>query len=243
MSKRPRIWLTRPQADSEAFAHELAKCGIDSLVAPVMHIEPTLPEIHIDNANAILLTSRHARHTLETLPKTAKELPIYCVGSATAELASAAGFTQVIRGGSDVLNLLPRILETLPPSSHLLYLAGEETRVDVPLLLKPHNIHVEKIVTYIAHAETQLPDKLIAALKDGMLDGVSFFSPRSAMIATTLIQKHGLTSAMANMDVFCLSLSVAEAAASLGGRRLHACAVPTRRAMRDLIVSHALEVL
>lgn len=244
MSKRPMIWLTRPLGDSESFAAELARHGIDSIVAPVMRIEPTAPqEIHTDHIHAVLLTSRHARLALEMLPASARTLPIFCVGAATAELASAAGFLQVIRGSSDVLGLLPRVMEKMAAGSRLLYLAGEETRVDVALLLKPHDIHVEKVVTYIAHAETSLPEELIHAVKEGKVTGISLFSPRSARLAAQLLEQHGILVHTAPMDIYCLSLNVAEAAAALGGSRVHACNIPTRKAMRELIVTHSPEMV
>jgi uroporphyrinogen-III synthase len=38
MAKPPRIWLTRPMADSESMAAQLAAQNILSIIAPVMHI-------------------------------------------------------------------------------------------------------------------------------------------------------------------------------------------------------------
>jgi uroporphyrinogen-III synthase len=232
------VWLTRPRDDSESFSAELALQHVASLVAPVMHIVhrplASLPDL----PDAILLTSRHATQALAGLPAAWRALPTYCVGAATANYARDFGFNHLIPGAADVMSLLPRLISDLPQGSNLLYFAGEETRADVPTLLGTRGIHVQSITVYRAVAETALAPELRDALASNRLAGAAFFSPRSASIACELIAQAGLAEHVRNIHAYCMSLNVAKAAGLLPWKALHACHAPTRRAMRELIISH-----
>ena len=250
MSRPPLIWLTRPQADSEALAAQLADREVQTLVAPVMRIVPLYtPPLRAKPGdegavpNALLLTSRHAAYMLATLPAKWRSLPVFCVGSATAQAARSAGFSNIVVGEGDVLELLPRMVPQLKPGAQLLYLAGEETRIDVAALLAVQHIHVEKRVVYRAEAETVLTPAALEALAKGTVTAAVFFSPRSATLTAELLAQHGLSATALSMEAYCLSLAVAEAAGVLPWQALHACHIPTAQAMRDLIVSRTHPVV
>ncbi len=233
------IWLTRPEADSRALAAELAMRGIHSIVAPVMRIAPCPPAIDTrTRPEALLLSSRHAAHALATLPNDWRSIPVFCIGAATAEAARSASYAHTTHGESDMLALLPQLVTTLTPGARVLYLAGEDTRIDAVSLLNAQHIHAEKIVVYKADAETTLSDTLCESIRSRDVHGVSFFSPRSAQIAIQLLRQHGLSDHAKNITAYCLSLAVAEAAAALDWKALHACYLPTQAAMVDLLVSH-----
>lgn len=237
MAESARIWLTRPQADSEALATQLREAGIDTLIAPVLRIVPLNPPLPPEMPDALLLTSRNAAHMLAGMPTAWRSLPAFCVGPATEAAAVQAGFSRVIAGASDVLALLPMLAAALNKGARMLYLAGETTRTDVAALLATQGIVTQTLFAYRAVAETTLPDTLPAAFHDGILTGVVFFSPRSAKVACELLTGHGLAAQAAQCEAYCLSLAVAEAAAALPWSALHACHLPTQDAMRDLIVS------
>ena len=243
MVNRPRIWLTRPQDDSAALAAELEKLGIESIVAPVMHITRAAFTPPTQLPNALVLTSRHAAYAVTQLPLSFRALPTYCVGSATAYMAREFGCSNLIPGSGDVMELLPNIAAHLTPGSEVLYLAGEEVSVDVAQLLSVHSIRVSSCVVYRAIAETILPDALVDAFNANTLDGVAFFSSRSALVAKGLLEGAGLAMQAAHVEAFCLSLQVAASAGALPWKKLHACHQPTREAMRDLIVSQLQKTL
>ena len=234
MASRPRIWLTRPQEDSETLAALLMHHGIESIVAPVMGIRYCdLPETLPAMPDALLITSRHAAVLLKQLPEAWRSVPIYCVGAATGSSAHDAGFTTIIHGEKDILDLLPMMSEKLSAESRVVYLAGVETKVDVAALLRVKDIHVESIIAYDAVAETELSPMLREALQQDDLTGVVYFSARSAQVAAELLKGCDVT----KTDAFCLSLAIAGAAGTLPYRSLHACDAPTLDAMVNLIVS------
>lgn len=235
-----KLWLTRPAHDSAELAASLGAHGIAAHIAPVMHITPIALSITLSTLpDALLMSSRHAAHALAQLPPEARALPVFCVGGATAAAAQAAGFTHTIAGESDMLALLPRLTAQLRPGSKVLYLAGEETRVDAVTLLNAQQIKTEKMITYKADAETVLDSITCESIKNGTLNGVVFFSPRSAQIANELVRAHGLSEYAPNISAYCLSLAVAEAAGALPWRHLRTCHSPTQAAMVDLLVSHS----
>lgn len=239
MAKPPRIWLTRPHADSAALADLLAQRGIANIIAPVMRIERNELAADLTNKpNALLLTSRHAVHALEILPPDWRSLPLFAVGAATAEAARQSGFTNIHEGSGGMLELLPHITQALSANARLLYCAGEETSSDVGALLTGHAIHVDQITAYRAIAETSLPEGLCSALTSGDIKGVVLFSARSAQLVEKLLKHHQLEPIATHIDAYCLSLPVAAAAGGLPWKSLRACHLPTQAAMVELLVSH-----
>lgn len=234
MDNRGQIWLTRPSADSAKLAAQLAPRPC--LVAPLTRIESITPALP-HKPDALLLTSRHAASFLAQLPVSWRSLPVYCVGLATARAVQRQHFLHTRTGSGNLMGLLPQLAQ-LPPGSQLLYLAGEQRRADVAALLQAHQVHVTLCEVYRAATVTKCSPTLLRALSAGEISGVVFYSPRNASLACRLLSDAGLVSTASGIDAFCLSPSVAQAAARLPWRALHSCAVPTSEAMRELIVSH-----
>ena len=235
MPSTPSHWLTRPVADSEFLSHALAVQGMNTILSPVMEIysiDAALPNMTPD---AVVLTSRHAAHALKELNDTS--IPIFCVGSATAEAARQMGHTHIITGDGDVLSLVPQILTAAPEHSNILYLSGDDVRIDLPTLLKAKQRHVERIIAYKAESAQSLTPELLTALKQKHITSVSFFSPRSASVAIALLKQHGMEKYASFIRAYCLSLAVAEAAAMLPWQSIDVCQSPTAISMQDLIVS------
>ncbi len=228
-----KIWLTRPEDDSSAFAEML---GMPCIIAPVMRIQARTVANFGAKPEGIILTSRHA------LPGNLRDdwrnLPIYCVGKATAAVARSAGFSDIIEGGGDAMLLAARIAYIVKSGAQLLYLSGEETRIDLPSLLAARDIAVRSLVTYDAIAETSLAPELIRAIQKDDISGVVFFSPRSATLAAELLGKENLTACTEHIHAFCLSVAVAEAAGVLPWRSLKVAATPTNTAMLQLLAGN-----
>lgn len=238
MASKPVIWLNRPREDSMSFANDLAAHNVATIIAPVLSImrEP-LPALTITNPAALLITSRHAAHALASLPAAWRALPAYCVGSATARAVAEFGLPHIIPGTRNALALLPQIIADIPAGSELLYLAGDETRTDVVTHLAAHSIHVTTAIVYRAIAERTLNDEIHSALSGHRVSAAAFFSPRSAEIACKMIKQNGFTAAATQMNAYCLSPAVAKAAQALPWANIHTSPIPTRHAMRELIVS------
>ena len=234
MVSTTRIWLTRPADDSAAMAKILNARGVATIIAPVMKLELLSAPTITTSPSAILLTSRHAAFAIAD---GWTHRPTYCVGDATAQAARDAGCNNVIAGSGEVLALLPVLSKTFTRDDTILYLSGVEVRFDLPTLAASHHLTITREIVYRTVAETMLTDELKTALANKNLAGVSCFSPHTAHIIGELLTASNLTQSAAELDFYALSLSVAEAAAGMPWKSIHACHTPTLDAMVDLIVS------
>jgi uroporphyrinogen-III synthase len=230
------IWLTRPAEDSAAMADMLNARGVATIISPVMKLELLSAPTITKNPSAILLTSRHAAFAIHD---DWKNIPTYCVGDATAQVARDSGCSEVIAGSGEVLALLPVLSKTFMRDDTILYLSGEEVRFDLPMLAASHQLTITREIVYRTVAETMLTDELKTVLANKNLAGVSCFSPHTARIISDLLTAANLTQNAADLDFYALSLAVAEAAAGAPWKSIHACHLPTLPAMVDLIVSSA----
>ncbi|MGY8996013.1 MAG: uroporphyrinogen-III synthase [Alphaproteobacteria bacterium] len=219
-----RVLLTRPLADSQRFATRLQRDGVDTVLAPLLHIEPVTQERpDFEGVQAVLLTSANGAHALAGLTDR-RDFNILAVGPSTAAQANVEGFSDVAAAGGDVAKLADLARKRLVPSAGpLLHVAGSVQAGDLSGLLGQHGFQVERQVAYRAVMAESLPDTATAALENSALDGVVFFSPRTAAIFATLISKAGLAKTTAPLVAYCLSHAVADAVGSLGW---HAQRVP-----------------
>lgn len=196
-----RLLLTRPTADSLRLAERLQAEHIDSLISPVLEIVPQTVLVDHLSADAVFLSSRHAlaQQRLDALT----HLPAYTVGEATAEAARLAGFAQVQQAGETVEDAANH-LKHLPQGIRLLYLRGDDISRNLTALL-PQAL-ITEVITYQAKPVGSLAGDAIAALQDGRLNGVVFYSSRSASLFMTYAS--GLP--LEQLTAFCLSAGIAE---------------------------------
>jgi uroporphyrinogen-III synthase len=214
-----RLLVTRPLEDARLQAGRLAALGHEAVLAPLLTVEP-VPGIALplEDAQALIVTSRNALRALAAHPARdrALALPLIAVGEATAREAERFGFKSVTVGEGIAESLLPLIAQRFAPSKGpLVHLAGETLAYDLKGALEARGFELRQPVLYRARAAEALPPEVVAELKAGKIDGVILMSPRTATIFAALMRKHGVTEA-ARLRCYCLSPSVAKAAAPLG---------------------------
>jgi uroporphyrinogen-III synthase len=214
-----RLLVTRPLEDARRQADRLAALGHEAVLAPLLTIEP-MPDVALplDGAQALIVTSRNALRVLGAHPALdrAVALPLIAVGEATARAAERLGFTSATVGEGTAQSLVPLIAVHFDArNGPLVHLAGETLAFDLKAALEAKGFHLHQPVLYRAQAAAALPPEALAELKSGKIDGVILMSPRTAAIFAALMRKHGVTEA-ARLRCYCLSPSVAKAAAPLG---------------------------
>jgi uroporphyrinogen-III synthase len=189
-----RVLVTRPIEDCDRTVAALANRGHTAVVAPLFVVAPVagaLAGVDAAGVDAVVATSANAiRHAPGDLAAFAG-LPMFAVGAATAEAATAAGFGAVRAGSGDGVALAAFAAESLPPGARLLYLAGSPRR-DEALAALSDCFAVTVAETYRTIAASSLPDVAADALKAGSLDAVMHFSPRAAQVFTDLAVQSGL---------------------------------------------------
>lgn len=233
-----RLVLTRPQDDSERSAAVLRARGHDVLIAPLLRVETIDVPIR-PHWGAVIITSANAAIALQAhkLRDALIKLPLYAVGQRSADAARAVGFTDVTSAGGDLRDLL-RILSAHRPDKNapLLYLAGEDRSGDLIGDLAVHGIAAELAVVYRA-VTAPFPPPLIAALKEGAVDGVLHFSRRSADNYIDGAKKAGIAVQALSVRHFCLSAQIAEPLTAAGVAGITVAKRPDEAALIALVDS------
>lgn len=224
-----RVLVTRPEADARPLVAELGRRGIGAVIAPLLAIVPT--GVRVSDAGrfqAALVTSGNGADGLAAATSR-RDLPVYAVGRATAERLRGHGFARVMAAEGTGHALAELILDNARPGDGpLLWLCGDEIRVDLAAELGGHGYEVERVIGYRAQAVEALPAAAARALSEGTVDGVLFFSPRTAERFASLVIDAGLAQNTAVLTAHCLSAAVADAARSLNWSAIRTAARPTR---------------
>lgn len=233
-----KVLLTRPEADAEGFADRLAQNDIACVLAPLLTIAyADLPPPSFDGVQAILCTSANGVRALARITQR-RDVPVAAVGPSTADAARDAGFATVLVAGGDVDRLADlAIASFVPRGGRLLHVAGSVQAGDLSGVLQGKGYTVERLVAYRAVTADRLPETAVRALRGGALDGVVFFSPRTASTFATLVQEARLEKQVEPLVAFCLSQAVAEASASLRWCATRVARQPEGEMLAQLICS------
>ena len=148
--------VTRPQPDNEATAASLRAKGFEVLLAPMLRFEPVVFAADPDAAyGGIIVTSANALRAIEGQASIAQllGLPLFAVGSRTAQAAGEAGFRNVIVAGGDASALRDTIVAAargrkLKKSDTLLYLSGADIARDLPGELRALGFNIATQTAY-----------------------------------------------------------------------------------------------
>jgi uroporphyrinogen-III synthase len=231
-----RILVTRPREDAQTFTHMLRARGHVAVIAPIMEVRTHEgPPLALDGVQAVLATSANGIRAL-AVRTTRRDVTVYAVGPQTAEAAARAGFETVHNAQGDAAALVEFVAHHADPAGgKLLHAAGEETAGRLAQALQGRGFSVESKVLYGAHPVAQLPDAAGKALRDGTVDGVLLFSPRSAKSFAALVGAAGLASSCANLTAYCISAATAAALAPLTFGRVAVAGAPNQDAILGLI--------
>lgn len=151
-SQDTTVWVTRAQPGAERTAEALKASGFVPVIAPVLRVEPLSPALPVA-MDGIVFTSRNGVAAFTALTPQ-RDLTALCVGDATAELAQAAGFADVLSAGSDAIGLRELINAHWPVSRPLLYAAPEEPSAPVADWLRDDGYTADSIAVYRTVPET-----------------------------------------------------------------------------------------
>jgi uroporphyrinogen-III synthase len=218
-----RIWITRTQPGAEATAAKVRALAIEAVVAPVLQARPiTGVAIDLTGAGALAFTSGQGLRAFAILnPR--RDLPAFCVGEATARLASSLGFEQVCSANGDVAALADMIAAYGPRPRLVLSPGAREPAADLPGLLAARGGVGRAVAVY---ETTRSP---LAAPPAGV-DAVMIHSAKAASFVADLIG--GDASAM-------VALAISEAAARplrrVTFRRVAVAETPNEDSLLDLM--------
>jgi uroporphyrinogen-III synthase len=240
-----RLLVTRPEPDALKMRGVLEKLGVEGVVEPLLRVSYEEGEtIEIEGAQALIATSRNALAALKAqgvLPS-ARQLPLFAVGAATAREARTLGFAIVVAGAGGAHELVPQIVSLADPAAGVIvHLAGEPRASDFAAELEPHGFRVFAPVVYRMLAADAFADTTIEQLACGEIDGVILMSPRTASIYVRLMRKHGLVTVARGLTHFCFSRAIAQPLGSLGEVPIEVAARPRLEELLALVAASAAE--
>ncbi len=230
-----KVLITRPAADAAPLAEALAALGIESVVAPMLAIRPR-PDASTDltGVQGLLFTSANGVRAFAGRSAD-RGVAVFAVGEATARAAAEAGFTRVAVAGGDVVALAQLVRERADRSAgKLVHVAGSAVAGNLVGLLEVGGFRVQRRVFYDSVAATGFSPNVRRALHDNDLDGVLFFSPRTARTFASLVDEGGLNDAYRTLHAYCLSIAVADEIGDRPWAGVSIAAHPTQQALLDL---------
>ena len=231
-----RFILTRPQGDSEQLARHLIAMDHSVLIEPMLTIHPCPDaKLKLDHVAAILLTSANGARALADHTKV-RDLPVFCVGDATAHVAKTSGFKCVSSANGDSRDLMNLVqLQLNPEDGALVHVAGSSVAGNLKEDLTTHGYKVQRAILYRAENTRRLSKTCISLIRRGDVDGVLFFSPRSASNFVKLLRQDKLAELCRKIMVYGLSKAVAEAAAGVPWKGQNIAALPRQDELLALL--------
>ena len=233
-----RALITRPQQEAEPLAEALRARGLEPIIEPLLVVNElvdTAAPLRLDGVQAILVTSSNGARALARATDR-RDVPVFAVGDATAATARSTGFTRIESAGGNVGALAQLAYAALSPDAgELLYVTGTVTAGDLTGPLERAGFTVRRAVLYDAKAADRLSPPIVAGFKDGSIDIVLFFSPRTAEAFAKLARKARIASSFKRCSVYCISQAVAIKAAALDWKTVRVATYPTQDSLLTLI--------
>jgi len=220
-----KILVTRPEPGASATARRLAAMGHEPALAPCLEIV-SLPARLPDHAGALIITSAQA---IPALPERWRDVPMFCVGDATANRARAAGFSRVESAAGDAQDLFRLVCARRLPGTHLLA-AGERQGMALARQLHAAGIAVLRRKVYAARPLRLLPPAIEADLAAMKIPAALFYSAETARAFVRLRPCN-----TASVTAYALSPAVASGLDGLPWAAIRVAVAPTEADLMALL--------
>jgi len=206
------------------------------LIEPMLTIYPCPnTKLKLDEVAAILLTSANGARALAD-NTIVRDLPIFCVGDATAHVAKTRGFECVSSAKGDARDLMKLTLRQLNPrDGTLVHITGSFIAGNLAEDLTSHGYKVQRAILYRTENTQRFSEPCVSLLREGVIDGILFFSPRSASNFVKLLQQENLVELCRKIKVYGLSQAVTEAAAGVPWKGQNFAAIPRQDELLALL--------
>ena len=210
-----RLLVTRPEADAPATVRALEERGHSVVLEPLLRIEPVPGVVVADkDYQAVLVTSANAVRALARLPQAGdlKDTLVLAVGESSGRAAALQGFGKVDHAAGDLSALAELVSARCAiDGGPLLYAAGSVVSGDLKRILEARGYAVDRVVLYEAIAAESISAAVADLLREGIIDGILLYSPRSARTWVRAVEHADLAEAAGAMVHVCLSEAVAAA--------------------------------
>lgn len=175
---------------------------------------------------ALIITSGQA---VPSLPASLHNVPVFCVGDATAAKLRMAGFTRVESAQGDAEALTKLVISRNVKGLHVLAV-GTRHGLKLTSDLKKAGINVLRRRVYSVRRLAALPEAIRTALANASFDGVLFYSAETAR-AFTRLNPPGT----ASMQAYALSQNVEKGLQDVPWLAIHSAKAPTEADLMALL--------
>jgi len=222
-----KVLIIRPQPGADATARRFEGAGYAPVLIPLFAIEHLPPpSVSVEGYDAIVLTSGNAARAARGFLESARDIPIYAVGSATASALAHLSLPVAATGSSGVEALVG--VAAADGRKKLLWLAGEDHSA-VPQIA---GVHIDIAIVYRS-AALETPAHFAAQVE--LCDAVILHSSRAAAHFAGLCDAGGLSRSKIALATF--SNAIAQSAGD-GWAQIIVAPLPNDAALMDTIRQH-----
>lgn len=230
------VLVTRPEPGATRTAKRLADLGFQPLVLPLSEIKPLLvPQVH-GHYDVVAITSANAvRHAPPDFLVRLYDFPCFVVGDATAEIARARGFKQVLAGNGNGVSLAEEINSSTAENARVLYLTGRVRAPQFEDIVRHSGRRVTAIPIYdtiLKHYQTDYLAHLFEASPVGIC---LLYSKRGAAALLAMIDQVCAHHLFENTQFLCLSDNIARIVSGQGFRRVRVADVQSETGLFELL--------
>ncbi|MFC3052188.1 uroporphyrinogen-III synthase [Kordiimonas pumila] len=224
--------MTRPADEARKSGQKLESLGHRVVYAPMIKIEQVSFELPDESRSLIITSKNGARYGLPNISN--KGRPIFAVGDQTALEARALGFTNVTTGPGTARQLIPLLLECgISQKREYTHLCGNNIAYDIADVLRQEGLDANNTVTYQAVPNRVFSPSVQEEMEHGTIDGVLFYSPRTATIFEETVSESDCHHWLPKLDAYCFSNRVADEL--LGPwKTISSAVLPTEKALFSL---------
>ena len=230
------LLIIRPKEDAEVLSTDLNQIGIKSTIFPIfnfIHLNPLLPNVS-EFSNVIISSRNGIRAFAEKFSE--RRITIYVVGEGSAKEAKKHGFKNVIIGNNNIIELIKIIKSKLnKDSGKVLNISGVYQNYDIVTELGQYGYKIENLVLYDLIPISYLSEGVLKKLENGIINGVLFFSPRSAILFSNLLKKVSKENITEELRAFCLSRNIAEKVNKLNWKMTYVSPLSNKKSLIDLL--------
>ena len=130
---------------------------------------------------------------------------MFCVGSATENVARSVGFQNVIAAEGNVENLKELVFQNFnQKDGSLVYISGETVSVDLDQQLLKEGYDIKRIINYRTTHNQNFDDKFVSELMLKLPDIVYVYSQNSALSLLNFIKIHQSENLWMDTNLMCI---------------------------------------
>jgi uroporphyrinogen-III synthase len=203
------VLITRPLAAAKRTEQAFQAAGISTWIDPVLTITLIPTTIKPAAYDAIITTSANGVESFAKLTQH-RNIPIFCVGDASAAIARELGFTSVFHpiehGGKELVILIKQ-----SPFKRFAYIRGEVVKIDIAnALANVLDMRIDTYITYKTVPTTAWTDETLDLFHTKKISTITFYSEYSAQVILNLLRAHNLLDCTHFITALCLSEAIAD---------------------------------